>query len=151
MKLEKKYIKSLMTYFTTWVLLIWLISIYFILNGNYVNFLGNILLVMLVFISIGGFIIFNIYPKVVCDINTGYCIYGFKAKVIDLFAHHIPLLIHILLLIKGKWVFKKKYIIEGILYTLILITFYMCCFNPWKIYFSTKALEINSKLNSKDS
>jgi len=153
MKLEKKnsirnLIKIISVFYTTWTLLFWLIGTCFMLRGLYVNRIGNILLVMLTFISVGGFTIAHIYPRVLCHPYTGQCFCGWKSKLIDLFTHHFPLFIHLLLLFEGKWVLKKRYITEGFLWVMLMVMFYMCGFNPWKIYLSTKARRISSELNS---
>lgn len=134
-------------FYTFWVQIIWLIGLIFslfIFSGYKADLIGSTLLVMVILVSIGGFFIGNIYPKVFCykHHNNTFCLTRNATILIDIIAHHIPLMIHILLIYYGYWDIQKEYIMTGILITIITLIIYISVENPFKIYFSQEAIKL---------
>ncbi len=131
-------------FYTFWARIMWFISLIFIFSGYKADLIGSILLVMVVVVSICGFFIGNIYPRFFCykHHNNTYCLSRNATIVIDIITHHIPLMIHILLMHYGYWNIHREYIMTGILITIITLLIYISVKNPFKIYFSQEAIKL---------
>jgi hypothetical protein len=99
------------------------------------NFLGMIILFMLFTISIVAAILVYIYPKYMNIPLLQYKLVGNELRVMDLFLHQMPLIIHVLLLSNKFWTFNMQYIVPAIIINLCFLILYLVKVNPFEIYF----------------
>jgi hypothetical protein len=89
---------------------------------------------MLINISIIGFIITYIYPKYFYFPINNYYMKDKEAYIIDLLVHHLPLIIHLILLKINFWTFNANLIPSAILINLLFFEVYILQINPFNIY-----------------
>jgi hypothetical protein len=90
---------------------------------------------MLFTISIVAAILVYIYPKYMNIPLLQYKLVGNELRVMDLFLHQMPLIIHVLLLSNKFWTFNMQYIVPAIIINLCFLILYLVKVNPFEIYF----------------
>lgn len=134
MKFLDLFKENLLNFYTVRVILVWIIGlilIYFNLFSQYYNnLIGITLLFMLITISIIGFIMTYIYPKYFYLPVNNYYLKNKELYITDLLVHHLPLIIHLILLRS----FDKNLILYAILINLLFFGLYILQINPFDIY-----------------
>lgn len=126
-----------LNFYTIRVLIITIIAEIIIIftSNNYVrDFLGMIIFFMLFIISFIGGILVYIYPRYIDIPLLKYKLVGNELKIMDLFFHQLPLIIHLLLLSNKVWNFKKMYLEQAIIINLCFLIIYLINVNPFKVY-----------------
>ena len=143
-------------FYTIWTLIFWLVGLYFIIsmNGrktNYSDRIGNVFLIMLSFVAICGSFLTYIYPRVVCtaSLYRKKCFGGDVPLILDIIMHQSPLCIHLALLFFGFWNIKKRFLLEDILITLLMLLIYLFFKNPWEVYISVEAIKLRNKVDQR--
>lgn len=127
-------------FYTIRTLTIWSIYILIILlfnfNNNYwKNLFGLVILILLITVSLGSIFIVYIYPKYIYVPLLNYILQGNELYIIDIIFHHIPLILHVLLMLNNYWVFSYDLLHNSIIISLIWIIVYLLFVNPFNIYF----------------
>lgn len=125
-------------YYTHRTHILWIISLIIILSGVFTNqyrdLIGLTMLIMLVLVSFCGFFLTYIYPRYIYLEKSNFTIKGWFLRLLDLVFHHVPLIIHIVLLNKGYWYFEQRLLMSAILINIISLIFFVLFVNPFKIY-----------------
>ncbi len=125
-------------YYTHRTHILWIISLIIILscsfNGKYNDLIGLIMLIMLGLVSAVGFFLTYIYPRYIYIEKSNFVIKGYYLKILDLLFHHVPLIIHIILLKKGYWKYQSKLLMIAILINVISLILFVLFVNPFKMY-----------------
>ena len=138
-------------FYTIRTLAIWsiyiLILLLFKFNNNYwINLFGLVILILLITISLGSIFIVYIYPKYIYLPLLNYILKGNELYIIDILFHHIPLILHVLLMMNKYWVFSYDLLPNSIIISLIWIIVYLLFVNPFNIYFCKLQLYNSKKL-----
>jgi len=134
MKFLDLFKENLLNFYTVRVIIIWFIGIILIYFNLFKNLFGLTLLFMLITISIIGFIMTYIYPKYFYFPINNYYMKDKEAYIIDLLVHHLPLIIHLILLKINFWTFNANLIPSAILINLLFFGVYILQINPFDIY-----------------
>lgn len=125
-------------YYTIRTLILWIISLIIILTGIFSqksrDFIGLTMLIMLGIVSFGGFFITYIYPRYVYVAKYNLTFKGWLLRTLDLFFHHAPLIIHIMLLKKGYWNYEPSFLMYTILINIASLILFVLFVNPFEIY-----------------
>jgi hypothetical protein len=125
-------------YYTHRTHILWIISLIIILSGafsqRYRDLIGLTLLIMLGLVSLCGFFLTYIYPRYIYLEKSNFTIKGWILRFLDLLFHQIPLVIHVVLLKKGYWVYENSLLMNAILINIISLIFFVLFVNPFKIY-----------------
>lgn len=134
----KRNNQSWLDFYTIRGLLLWILGTIIILTcsiSNYFrDFIGTSILILLLTISIIGFILVYIYPRYIYLPIPQYFLKDRKLRLMDLVLHQTPLSIHLLLMLKGYWELSKGVILDSILFNLCWLIFYLLFNNPFNIY-----------------
>ena len=141
-KIVKLNLLNFLDFYTVWSYIILVISIIMILLfKNFINLynknlLALTVLIMLIIVSIGGFILTHIYPKYIYLKRINLLITGKDAFKLDILLHQIPLIIYV-----GFLYYNKKYISFSrnllglaILINILILDIYLLYVNPFDIY-----------------
>ncbi len=125
-------------FYTIRGLVLWILGTIIIIScpiSNYFkDLIGMIILILLLTISIVGFIIAYIYPCYMYVPILQYLFKGNELKLIDLVFHQTPLAIHLLLLYNGYWKISYNVFYESIIFNLCWFIIYIMFHNPFEIY-----------------
>lgn len=128
---------NLFKFYTFWSNLLFILSLIFIMffkKTHYLSFIYLIIFVMLIIVSINGFILIYIYPKYLYVKDINLLIEGKEATILDFLFHQLPLIIYLILLYYNYWNFSKKLLPIAILINIIFLNAYLLYFNPFNIY-----------------
>jgi hypothetical protein len=125
-------------YYTHRTHMLWIISLIIILSGTFSqktrDLIGLTMLIMLVLVSFCGFFLTYIYPKYIYLEKSNFVIKGLLLNGLDLLFHHVPLIIHLVLLKKGYWNLEPGLLMTAILINIISLIFFVLFVNPFKMY-----------------
>ncbi len=125
-------------YYTIRTLGLWILSLFIIITGIFTqtirDFIGLTMLIMLGIVSFCGFFITYIYPRYVYVAKYNVTFKGWLLRTLDLFFHHAPVIIQLLLLKKGYWNYDSSLLMNAILINVISLIFFVFFVNPFKIY-----------------
>jgi hypothetical protein len=140
--MENKIVKlNFLDFYTVWSYIILIISIIMILLfknliNTYKNLIALTVLIMLIIVSIGGFILTHIYPKYIYLEKINLLIRGKDAFILDIILHQTPLIIYL-----GFLYYNKKYISFSrnllglaLLINILILDIYLLYVNPFDIY-----------------
>ena len=128
---------NLFKFYTFWSNLLFILSLIFIMffkKTYYLSFIYLIIFVMLIIVSINGFILTYIYPKYLYVKDINLLIEGKEATILDFLFHQLSLIIYLILLYYNYWNFSKKLLPIAILINIIFLNTYLLYFNPFDIY-----------------
>ncbi len=134
MKFIDLFKENLLNFYSVRVLLVWIIGVILIYFNLFKNLFGLTLLFMLITISIIGFIMTYIYPNYFYFPVNNYYLKNTELYITDLLVHHLPLIIHLILLKINFWSFNKNLISFAILINLLFFGIYILQINPFDIY-----------------
>ena len=143
---------NFLDFYTIWSHIILIISIIMILlfknfiNKYYKNLLALTILIMLIIVSIGGFILTRIYPKYFYLKKINLLIKGKEAFIVDIIFHQIPLIIYLGFLYYYNYLgFSKTLLGLAVLINIIILDIYLLYVNPFDIYLPKIKYIINIK------
>ena len=132
---------NFLDFYTVWSYIILIISIIMILLfKNFINLynknlLALTVLIMLIIVSIGGFILTHIYPKYIYLKKINLLIKGKEAFKLDILLHQIPLIIYLGFLYYNNYLnFSRQLLLKAILINIIILDIYLLYVNPFDIY-----------------